>query len=68
MRVGDYIARNLRLVDPELREQIDALERLNRVPPRAWSVFFRAHRHGQLPPGCVEDGPAELADAGAAAE
>lgn len=43
MRVGDYIARNLRLVDPDLREQIDALERLSRVPTARLERIFAEH-------------------------
>ena len=30
--LGDYIAGNARAVDPDLREQIEALERLAQVP------------------------------------
>ncbi|MGQ0603865.1 MAG: hypothetical protein ACT4QE_19460 [Anaerolineales bacterium] len=43
VRLGDYIARNLRLVNPDLREQIEALERLSRVPTARLERVFAEH-------------------------
>ena len=41
--LGDYIARNLRVLDPELREQIEALERLSRVSTARLERIFAEH-------------------------
>lgn len=41
--IGDYIARNLRVLDPELREQTEALERLSRVPTARLERIFAEH-------------------------
>lgn len=41
--IGDYIARNLRALDPELREQIEALERLIDTPTARLERLFAEH-------------------------
>jgi hypothetical protein len=41
--LGDYIARNLMVIDPDLREQIEALERLGRVPTARLERVFAEH-------------------------
>ena len=43
LRVGDYIARNVRTVDTDLREQIDAIARLTRVPTARLERVFAEH-------------------------
>jgi hypothetical protein len=43
LRLGDYIARNLRLVNPDLREQIGALERLAEAPTARLERVFAEH-------------------------
>ncbi|MGS2619513.1 hypothetical protein ACVCAH_34130 [Micromonospora sp. LZ34] len=41
--LGDYIAGNARAVDPDLREQIEALERLGQVPTARLERVFAEH-------------------------
>jgi hypothetical protein len=41
--LGDYIAGNVRAVDPDLREQIEALERLSQVPTARLERVFAEH-------------------------
>jgi hypothetical protein len=41
--LGDYIAGNARVLDSELREQIEALERLSRVPTARLERIFAEH-------------------------
>ncbi|HEX7745060.1 MAG TPA: hypothetical protein VF462_07350 [Micromonosporaceae bacterium] len=41
--LGDYIAGNIRAVDPDLREQIEALERLGQVPTARLERVFAEH-------------------------
>lgn len=41
--LGDYIAVNVRAVDPDLREQIEALERLSQVPTARLERVFAEH-------------------------
>jgi len=41
--LGDHISKNVRTVDPELREQIEALERLSRVPTARLERLFAEH-------------------------
>ncbi len=41
--LGDYIARNIRRIDPELREQIEALERLSQAPTARLERIFAEH-------------------------
>lgn len=41
--LGDYIARNLKVIDSDLREQIEALERLSRVPTARLERIFAEH-------------------------
>lgn len=41
--LGDYIARNLRVLDPELREQIEALERLSQLSTARLERIFAEH-------------------------
>lgn len=43
MLLGDYIARHLKSVDPDLREQIDALERLAGLPTARLERIFAEH-------------------------
>lgn len=43
MRLGDYIASNFRLVNPDLSEHIDALNRLSRVPTARLERVFAEH-------------------------
>jgi hypothetical protein len=43
LKLGDYIARNLRAIDSDLREQIEALERLARVPTARLERVFAEH-------------------------
>ena len=41
--LGDYITANVRAVDPELREQIEAIERLSQVPTARLERVFAEH-------------------------
>lgn len=41
--LGDYIARGLRTINPNLREHIEALERLSRVPTARLERIFAEH-------------------------
>ncbi len=43
MSVGDYIAHNINRIDPDLQEQIEALERLSRVPTARLERIFAEH-------------------------
>ena len=43
LRLGDYIARNLNSVDPQLSEQVAALEQLRRVPTARLERVFAEH-------------------------
>jgi hypothetical protein len=43
LSLGDYIARNVMVADPDLREQVEALERLSHIPTARLERIFAEH-------------------------